>query len=300
MEILQKDKEILQKDKEILNKEREKNNLPAPVNFDKSRITPEHITKLLPLLQLPFEENAIVRRERDDFVSKGVPLSMQLMRVFEVFGADHIRFEHDVVEKDIVKREGKSDMHYYKVYVKLSIGNWTIYNEDNCKPSSTFVSYYEVEGIGYGGHTSLGTAEKNAVANGKKECLKNMGVLAYLYVEGEYSGEGNSDIDDVGVITPAHTYPVTKIVLKDKPIINENAVIFLKGRALDSSTNSEIEIIIYKENPQMKEEHQKMIDNLKQYKSLLVAGRELQVEYMEGNVARPQYIIRKLIFTNKK
>lgn len=292
--------EILQRDKEILSKERETKNLPAPVKFDKSRITPEDITKLLPLLQLPFEENAIVRRERDDFVSKGVPLSMQLIRLFEVFGADHVKFQHDVVEKDIVKKEGKSDMHYYKVYVKLSIGNWTIYNENNCKPCSTFVSYYEVEGIGYGGHTSKGTAEKNAVANGKKECLKNMGVLAYLYVEGEYSGQGDPDIDDDEILTAAHTYPVTKIVLKDKPIINENAIIFLKGKAVDTHTNSEIEIIIYKENPQMKEEHQKMIDTLKQYKSSLIAGKELQVEYMEGNVARPQYIIRKVISSNKK
>lgn len=294
--------EVLEKDKELIAKERECLNAPKPTDFENGRITPEDVTKLIQLLQVPFEEGTVIRRERGDFVSKGVPQSLQLTRLFEVFGANHVSFEHKIVEFETVKREGKTDMHYYKVYVKLSIGNWTLYvNQDN-KPCSTFQSYYEIEGIGFGGHTSKGTAEKNSVANGKKECMKNLGVLAYLYLEGDYSSDICSEdieIDEEAeaLFSKASTYPRTKLVLLDTPNMIDKGSIFLKGKAKDiQDSDKEVEIIIYRENPQLKEDHNTMIEALKTYKSGLVAGKELQVEYKEGNVGRAQYVIRRIFF----
>ena len=294
--------EVLQRDKELVAKERERLNAPKPTDFENGRITPEDVTKLIPLLQIPFDEGAVIRRERGDFVSKGVPLSLQLTRLFEVFGANHISFEHKVVELETVKREGKTDMLYYKVYEKLSIGNWTIYVSPENKPCSTFQSYYEVEGIGFGGHTSKGTAEKNAVANGKKECMKNLGVLAYLYLEGDYSSDISNEDTELyeeveELFSKASTYPRTKLVLLDTPNMTEKGSIFLKGKAKDTQdSDKEVEIIIYRENPQLKEDHNTMIEALRTYKSGLVAGKELQVEYKEGNVGRPQYVVRRIFF----
>lgn len=285
--------EEIKRDKELISSQREALGLKKPTQFDKSRITPEDISNLIPIMQLPFAEQAIVRKTNQGFQSKGVPLPLQLMRLYEVFGAEHIKFEYKVTETDVVKKEDKHDMFYYKVSVKLKIGNWTMYTDQNTKPCSDFVTCYEIEGLGYGGNTSKGTAEKNAVANGKKECLKNMGVLAYLYLE-----DGES-VDDGDSYETSSIYPKTKLTLLDKPYINEKSKVFLKGMASDIENECEVEIIIYKENPQMVEEHNKMIETLKSYKHLLVAGKELSVEYMEGNIGKPQYVIRK-VFLNKQ
>lgn len=291
IEEIQKEKELIQKDKELISRERDKLSLKKPTQFEMCRISPEDISNLIPLMQIPFLEQAIVRKNTQGFKSKGVPLPLQLMRLYEIFGAEHIKFEHNVIEVDTVKKEEKNDMYYYKISMNLKIGNWTMYTDQNTTPCSTFVTCYEVDGIGYAGNTSKGTAEKNAIANGKKECLKNMGTLAYLYLEEEDSLDYN-EFDD------STNYPSTKIVLIDKPIIYDksNSKLFLKGMATDVKNNSEVEIIIYRENPQMNEEHNKMIEALRTYKHSLVKSKELAVEYIEGTIGKPQYVIRRIFW----
>lgn len=291
--------DVLKSDKELIDSKRKELSIPDPMKFDKFRITPEYITKLFILLQIPFTEEAIIRRIEDDSVIEEVPVYLQLMRLYQVFGMEHIKFEHTVIEHEIVQK-GNDNMHFYKLYVKLSIGNWTIYNENNSKPCSTFVSYYDVKGIGYEGDFLKGIAEKKAVINGKKECLKNMGILAYLYVENEYRSMESLEKSDKACQKTKINFndkvcQKTKIILKEKPVIHNSSEVFLKCKAVDvQNKNSEIEILVYKENSQMKEEHQKMINNLKRYKNSLIPGKKLIIEYIKDNAIEKQYIIRKI------
>lgn len=295
--------ELLSIDKTVLDKERETKKLPYPENFEKGRITPEDISKLLPLLKIPFDESAVIKREHAGFTSIGVPFSLQQARLYEVFGVDHIRFSHEIVEKEMVpSKSDTKDMHYYKVYVKLSIGNQTIYTDKEQTPKSTFVEYYYVEGIGFDGHHNKGIAEKKALSNGKKECLKTMGMLEYLYIESDMSSRSEEDnflescIDDESI-----TYPTAKITLLEKPTIMDQGKIFLRCMATDNIINKPIEVIIYRENPMYVESHQSMIDTLKKHKNYLVRGKELHVEYKEQNYAgKQQYIISKVFLKDMK
>jgi hypothetical protein len=290
-------------DKLILDKQREISKLLKPSEFEKSRITPVEITNLLPLIRIPFDESAVARREHNGFTSIGVPVSLQQARIYEIFGVDHIRFSHKVVERETVEgKEGKKDMHYYKVYVKISIGNQTLYTDQEQKPTATFVEYYYVEGIGYDGHINKGTAEKNALANGKKECFKAMGMLDYLYLEGdteanEWDTNDLLEVDTEGV----YTCPTTKITLLDKPKLNDQGKVFLKCKAIDTEKDKEIEILIYRENPMFVEAHKVMIATLKKHQQHLIKDKELHVEYKEHNYGgKDQYIISKIFFKETK
>lgn len=277
--------------------------------FEKGRITPEEIIKLLPMIKVPFDESAVVRRVHKGFSSIGVPVLLQQARIYEIFGVEHIRFSHKVVETEtVLSKEGKQDMHYYKVYVKLSIGNQTLYTDQDQKPTATFVEYYYIDGIGYDGHINKGTAEKNALANGKKECFKAMGMLDYLYLEGDMNrladtSDNEWDTPDGlgGDTEGAYTYPKTKVSLLEKPTINETGKVFLKCKAIDTEKNKEIEILIYRENPMFVEAHQLMMDTLNKHQQHLVKDTELHVEYKEHNYGgKQQYIITKIFFKEIK
>lgn len=300
---------LLSIDKLILEKEMETAKLPKSSMFEKGRITPEEITKLLPMIKIPFDESAVVRRVHKGFSSIGVPVLLQQARIYEIFGVEHIRFSHKVVEKEtVLSKEGKQDMHYYKVYVKLSIGNQTMYTDQDQKPTATFVDYYYEEGIGFDGHINKGTAEKNALANGKKECFKAMGMLDYLYLEGDMNSvvdisDAEGDIQDCleGDTEGAYTYPRTKIALLEKPTIHEQGKVFLKCKAIDKENDKEIEILIFRENPMFVEAHQVMMDTLNKHQQHLVKDTELHVEYKENNYGgKQQYIITKIFFKEIK
>jgi len=301
---VRKSNNLLNIDKLIIDKERETGKLLKPSLFEKSRITPEEISTLLPLVKIPFDESAVMRSVHKGFSSIGVPVLLQQARIYEIFGVGHIRFSHTVVDKEIISsKEDKKDMHYYKVYVKMSIGNQTMYTDQEQKPTSTFVEYYYIEGIGFDGHISKGTAEKNALANGKKECFKAMGMLDYLYLEGDMNNSLNaSDSEDTsdcldGDTEGAYTYPRTKIALLDKPTINEKGKVFLKCKAIDTENKKEIEILIYRENPMFVEAHKLMMETLNNFRQHLVKDTELDVEYKEHNYGgKDQYIITKIFF----
>lgn len=279
-------------DNKFIEGKRKEMNLPNPCEFENRRISQQQVSELIPLLLQPFDELAIRINSDKGFEAKGVPLPLQLNRLYQVFGVEHVHFEHSVVEQEIPASEVDKGKYYYKVYVTLKIGNWTQYvNAVTNEPMSKFLEYYSVVGVGSSSHASRGTAEKSAVANGKKECLKNMGLLSYLYVSDE-----DGDNDDFYT----SSLPLAKIELLDRPYINDIGTVYLKVRARDIDKDEEVEAIVYKENQMNKEEHQKMIQVLKKYQSSLVEGKVIQVEYREKEYSgKMQYIINRILFTKE-
>src|SRR5690554_777023 len=149
---------------------------------------------MLELVKLPFDDSVIEKKNIDTgYVSRGVPYQLQLNRLQEVFGNTHIKIEHQVVEEYAPPvEEGKVQMFYYRVYVTISIGNYTLY-VDGDVPKCDFISYYQEKGIGYAGHFKKGTAEKNALSNGIKDALRNIGMLRYLYINDSDEDNASSD-----------------------------------------------------------------------------------------------------------
>ncbi|MBO8160593.1 MAG: hypothetical protein H0Z24_03060 [Thermosipho sp. (in: Bacteria)] len=279
--------DALKIDNKMIEDKRKELKLPAPTEFENGRISPELIDKLMELLLLPFDESAVETGRDGGFTTKGVSYALQLNRVQKVFGPSHIKIEHRVDEYELVKNErdeSKQPMHWFKVYVSLKIGNWTMYTDANNTPGSEFVTYYQVDGIGYAGAVKKGSAEKNAVANGLKDCFKTMGMLRYLYLD-----EDDSNDKSFGE-------KVTKVRLLEKVQINDSGTVRLKARAVDVNTGEEIDIIVYRENKRNPGEHQKMLEMLLQYKEHLVKGKELKVGYFESLYqGKKQYVINKVI-----
>lgn len=284
---------LLEVDREIVDKARKEMGLPSPIEFENGRLDHVLIEKLLPLALLPFDEDAIEKGDLSSggFTSKGVSHSLQLNRLQDVFGTTHIKIEHSVEEKrfEESQKEGRQGMYYYKVYVTIHIGNYTIYTDVTCKPFSNFVPYYTIDGIGWAGAITEGTAEKNAVANGIKDALSRMGMLRYLYAvkkENRKAVRGTLKKEPV------------EIKLLEDPAFDISDRLFLKGKAIDVKTGEQIEVLIYKENTYNKEEHENMINLLSEHKKGLVAGKELKIDGKETVYqGQKQYIINK-IYTN--
>lgn len=280
--------ELLQLDKEIIDNARKERNLPIPTEFENGRLDQVLIEKLLPLALLPFHEKAIEENEAIGFVAKGVSYALQLNRLQEIFGTSHIKLEHSVVEKRFEEssKEGKQGMHYYKVYLTIHIGNYTIYTDVAGKPFSNFVPYYTVNGIGWAGAINEGSAEKNAVANGIKDALSEMGMLRYLYTV-KKNGKGNS--------SASTGKNAVTVKLSEIPSFNPTEKLFLKGKAVEIETGESIEVLIYKENGYNKEEHAKMIALLTEHKQGLVKGKEMKIDGKETTYhGQKQFIINKI------
>lgn len=291
--------DILSADENLIEKEREKLNLPKPIEFEKGRITPDIIDKLMALLLIPFDDSAIKTGYGNGYKTIGVPYDLQYNRLQIVFGRQHIKKEHRVVDiEDVPGIDNKSPMYYFKVYVNIHIGNYTFYTDSNNEPYSKFITYYQADGIGWAGATTKGTAEKSAVANGIKDALRNIGMLRYLYVELD---EDTSKLDvntDDAVIPTGET---TTIELLNNPIISELGTIFLRGKAKDLKLEKIIDIIIYAKNPLNQKEHSVMIETLNNYKKNLITGQKLNVEYKQTLYqGREQYIIQKVILRTKE
>lgn len=277
--------DIIKIDNELIEAERKLLQLAKPTEFESFRITPELIEKLFPLVVLPFDNSAINTGHTNGFVTKGVHHDIQYNRLQQIFGAQHILKEHNVIESYEVSND-KSTMYYYKVYVTISIGNFTLYtNIQTGKPESAFVTYYKAEGIGWSGANNKGTAEKNALANGTKEALRSMGMLRYLYIE-----ENDDEVENTNL-------KETDIEFIDDPKILEGGAIFLSGLVRDLNDNSEVNIIIYRDNKFNNEEHRKMIETLNNFRKALVKGKVLTVNYTSTIYkGKDQYIINKIKF----
>lgn len=303
---------LLEIDKEIINKYREEHELPAPCDFELGRIDHVLVEKLMPLIKLEFDIKAVESTRVDGFNAKGVSASLLEARLQEVFGTSHIKVEHRVVEHGYiensdnkpVKEDDDSDesedsidendsqeasptkpkkgLHYYKVYVVVKIGNWTFYSDNNGKPDTNFVTYYQVEGIGYGRAINVGTAEKNALANGKKEAFRNMGMLRYLYIEEDNKKPIAGD--------------QTTIELMENPNMPSSGTLFLKCKAKDLQNDKEVVAIIYRENKYNAEGHKKMIDMLTEHKTGLVKGKKMNINYKRSSyLNEEQYQILSII-----
>src|SRR5690606_11091852 len=131
----------LTRDNELIEKERERLRLHKPTEFEKGRLDPILVEKLLPLVQLPFDKKVIKERKQNGFKSKGVPYKLQINRLQQIFGLSHILIEHKVISQAYKENSDptKMGLYYFKVYVALRIGNWTMYNDTtNNRPDRSF------------------------------------------------------------------------------------------------------------------------------------------------------------------
>lgn len=298
-----KEKSELVLDNELVEDKRKELKLKKPTEFENGRITPEDVENLMVLAQLPFCEEAVQegKAKGRGFKSRGVSYALQLNRLQRIFGNTHVRIFHNVVESAEVLNDKKFDfdydngivvenetvneqgsevskkkisiMYYYKTYVTLQIGNYTIYTDTSHKPDSNFVVYYEVTGIGWAGANNKGTAEKNSVADGMKSCFKTMGMLRELYLE---------DDDESNKPQVSNLY-TTKIELLEKPTIYENGSMFFKCRVKDITTGNPVTAIIYKSSRQNAKSHEELVNNIKNNADKIVKGKTFTVQYKENN-----------------
>ncbi len=278
-------------DNKFIEEKRKELNLPKPVDFEGGRLAPEDVEKLMPLALLPFDESSIDKGNSNGFSSKGINYILQLNRLQQVFGVTHVKIEHTVVERKTVEKEDKQDMYYYKVYVVIKIGNYTIYSNSDNVPDSNFVPYYITEGIGWAGAVNEGTAEKSARANGIKEALKNMGMLRYLYLMDDDTADDNSSTSSSGFNKGVDG----TIELLEDAIIYPSGTIFMKAKAKDRENNRDIELLVYRKNNFNEKRHKEMVDMLEANKNLLKKGKVLNIDYIENlYYDKLQYIVQNI------
>jgi hypothetical protein len=278
-------------DNELIEKKRTELNLPKPIDFEGGRLKPEDVEKLMPLVLLPFDENFIDKGNSSGFSSKGINYILQLNRLQQVFGVTHVKLEHTVIEKKTVEKDEKQDMFYYKVYVVIKIGNYTIYSNSDNVPDSNFVPYFITEGIGWAGAVNEGTAEKNARANGIKEALKNMGMLRYLYL----NDDSNENDDDNSSSSGFNKGTEGTVELLEDATIYSSGTVFMKCRAKDTEKNKEIEVIVYRKNNFNEKRHKEMVEMLEANKVHLRKGKVLYVDYLENMYYdKLQYVIQNI------
>jgi len=285
--------DVLEIDKKLIDKKREELNLPKPTEFGdeetKGRITPELIDRLMPLLQLPFDQSAIDINNKNGYTTKGVNWALQEARLQEVFGHSHIDIQHTITDEGSYTGSKDKELYYCKVLVTIRIGNYTFYiDSTNNQPKSSFVTYYKVTGVGFAKDSpTKGGAEKNAIANGKKECFRQMGMLRYLYLDED---DDNNSGD--------HNNNTSTIKLAEKPTFYSSGSMYLKGKAINSD-NEKITIIVWKKDNANSDEHKKMIELLENHKDKLVEGKTLTVDYFVNEYnGEEQYVITK-IHSNK-
>ncbi|NBI07644.1 hypothetical protein [Senegalia massiliensis] len=277
--------DILETDIKFIEDKRKDLNLPKPQDFEEGRIKPEDIEKLLELVKLPFKEGS-TSNSYTGYSSKGIKYLLQLNRLQQIFGNTHIKIEHKVIDKKLVesKDPNKNDMYYYKTYVEIQIGNYTLYTDSDNIPKTNFVSYYTVEGIGWGKAVDEGTAEKNSKTNGIKDVCKYMGMLRDIYLQDNDDSDSNYNEGLQG-----------EIQLLSQPNIYPSGTIYLKSTAKDINKNKNIEIIIYRNNNYNEKEHKSMIQMLEKNRTHLIKGKNLKVNYLENKYQnREQYIIQKI------
>lgn len=284
--------DIMEQDNGLIDIARKSAELPKPIDFENGRIDHIMVENLIPLLHLPFDDKAIEEGGMGGFRSKGVPYGLQLNRLQYVFGTSHVLIEHRVdgtrYENGNIDDNGdeKKGMYYCKVKVFVKIGNWTFYTDNNNMPCSNFVTYYQApEGIGFGGGINEGAAEKNAVANGVKDSLSKMGMLRSMHLECDDNDGPKRSNGASGTVE-----------LTEVPTIFSSGALFLKGKAKDKATGDAIDIIVYRDNNRNPDEHSAMVKLLNDYKSGLVAGKELAIVYRKNEYqGNPQYVINKVI-----
>lgn len=277
-------------DNKIIDEKRKEWGLPKPTEFAEGRITPGLIEQLLPLLHLPFDDSAIEQSNTSGFNTKGVNYNLQLNRLQEVMGYTRVRVEHTCTDYEKVVNEkvdeGKkktTTMHYYKVSVRLMIGDYVPYVDSNGVPNSRFISCYECVGVGFAGANTKGTAEKNALANGLKDCFKNMGMLRYLYLNESNDG-GNNQKERK-----------TQVKLLEDAQVLKNGLVAVRGKVKDLKENKVVDMVVFRENKYNMEEHKKLVNLLVKFEHQLSKDKVLNVGYRVNNHnGKEQYIINSL------
>lgn len=295
----------IESDLDLVNKYREKHNLKKPNDFEKGRIDPEILEKLMPVIQIALDDNEAGKEHNNIFNINDKPISLLEFRIQEVFGITHIRIKHAVGEKgyEEIKDGTKANRKYYcKCYVTLEIGNWTLYTDTNGIPDAKFLPYFSSEGIGFGEGDNEGIAEKKALEDGKREIFKNIGMFRFWSEKEPYEKEPN-DKDEEPNYTEKDSSTLhgdrTTITLINSPAITPNGAIFLKGKAIDNNTGNEITVVIYKENKYNEQAHRNMVQMLNNNKSLLVKDKELNIIYKETTYNEEKQYVINAILKNK-
>lgn len=304
--------ELLEIESKLLDDYREEKQIQKPSEFEKGRIDTVLIEKLLPMVSLPFDEKAINITNGTGFKAKGVKISLQENRLQQIFGNSHIKIEYSIIderyaegdnvvdaeehlndisddEKKQQQSKTKKGMYYSRVKVDVKIGNYTYYTDTNGKPDTNFVTYYQEEGIGFGGGVTEGSALKNAIDNGKKDAFANMGMLRYLYLDINDKENKNNGLGDSA-----------NVVLIENPMFFDSGTMFMKCKAKDIDKNKEITLVVYRENKYNAEEHRKMVKMLSGNKSGLHQNKELSIIYKYSNWhGADQYLVNGIVTNNK-
>lgn len=276
-------------DNEIVNAERKKLNLISPSAFPNYEITTEIFHKSLPLITLQFDDSVVTKKILNGYKQIGVSIHLQINRLNTVIGLEHINWIFRTKELGTSTSSKNKTTYAYSSDCILQIGNRKSYTNIDGIPGSTFIPIYECRGIGYSENINQGTAEKNAITNAKKECLKCLGMLNYLYVD-----EDDTNEQETEQITESksNNFLKSKLQLLSNPTINFQNVIVLKASAVDLNCNENVELIAYKDDY----ENPNHINFLEKLKNIELKTRDIiYVSYLVNQQhSRKQYILKDI------
>ncbi|MCT4662811.1 MAG: hypothetical protein N4A40_13190 [Tissierellales bacterium] len=258
-----------------LEKLRTDNDLPKPIDFEKSRITSFDVERLLLLLREPFPEEEIEITKGDNFTSRNVKVMKQIDRVQKVFGSTHVNFLYD-------REVDKLDSGYLvRMGVEIQIGNHTDYEDSNGIPGSKFIPCFSAQGVGFSTCDDLKTAEKSARTDGIKHALKIMGIMRDDYLK-EYEIDDTLDYDYTEVTISGD--------VKFSNGKNANNKIFFLSDAIDNTTGEKVQLVLFKEN-KMNKNH----DNIKKFLSKVKKGDIYLIGYTQKLYnSTQQYLIQDI------
>ena len=183
---------------------------------------------------IKFDDSVVTKKILNGYKQIGVSIHLQINRLNTVIGLEHINWIFRTKELGTSTSSKNKTTYAYSSDCILQIGNRKSYTNIDGIPGSTFIPIYECRGIGYSENINQGTAEKNAITNAKKECLKCLGMLNYLYVD-----EDDTNEQETEQITESksNNFLKSKLQLLSNPTINFQNVIVLKASAVDLNCN---------------------------------------------------------------